>query len=79
MRTIRDEDENDSVAFENVKVVRCTPKAMLVSIEGEDHWIPHSQIHADSEVYLDEKQALQGSPGKLVVKAWFARKEGLSE
>ncbi len=79
MRTIRDEDENDGVSFEGVKVVRCTPKAMLVSIEGEDHWIPHSQVHDDSEVFMDDKLAVQGSPGKLVVKAWFAKKEGLAE
>lgn len=77
MRTIRDEDE-PGVAFENVRVVSCRPKAMLVEIDGADHWIPHSCVHDDSEVYMDEHQALQGSPGKLVVKAWFARKEGLA-
>lgn len=33
-------------------------------------WIPHSQIHADSEVYK------AGHYGKLVISDWLAEKEG---
>lgn len=46
-------------------------KALLVNIEGEDRWIPKSQIDDDSEVFA------QGHSGMLVVNEWWAEKEGL--
>lgn len=76
-RTIRDEDESDGVAFENVKIVRTSAKAMLVNIDGEEYWIPSSQVHDDSDVYVDENQTIQGSPGKLVITRWIAEQKGL--
>jgi hypothetical protein len=76
MRTVRDEDE-PGVAFENVKVKRASPKAMLCVIGDEEHWIPNSQVHEDSEVYVDSEQAIQGSPGKLVLKRWICEQKGL--
>jgi len=48
-----------------------TDLALLVEIEGEEVWIPKSQIEDDSEVM--EK----GDEGTLVVSGWFADKEGL--
>jgi hypothetical protein len=35
-------------------------------------WLPSSQIHDDSEVFTDTGD---NSEGRLVVKAWWARKE----
>jgi len=63
----------DPAKFPNSKVIRDTGKALLVEIEGEEHWIPHSQIHDDSEVF----DAEDNSEGMLVVQFWFADKEGL--
>lgn len=77
MRTVRDEDSDEGVAFENVRVKRASPKAMLCVINDEEHWIPRSQVHDDSEVFVDDTEAIQGSPGKLVITRWFARKNGL--
>lgn len=37
---------------------------------GEEHWIPKSQVHDDSEVFATDGE------GKLIVSAWFASKEG---
>lgn len=53
-----------------VKVMRETPKALLVTIGKNEVWIPQSCVHDDSEVWH------QGHVGKFVVKAWFARKQG---
>lgn len=77
MRTIRDEDAQPGVAFENVRVVRASPRAMLCVIDGNEHWIPCSQVHDDSEVYIDSDQSIQGSPGKLVITQWIAEQKGL--
>lgn len=37
---------------------------------GDEHWLPKKGIHDDSEVYEKDHE------GKLVVKAWLAKKEG---
>jgi hypothetical protein len=63
----------DPVSFHGVKCARATERAILVEIEGEDHWIPLSQVDDDSEVYKS------GDQGTLVVSHWFAVKEGLTE
>jgi hypothetical protein len=47
-------------------------KAIRVEFEdGTRTWIPKSVIDDDSEVYA------MGTNGSLVVKDWFAEKEGL--
>jgi len=47
-----------------------TAKAILCVIEGEEVWVPKSQVHEDSEVFERNHE------GTLAVKEWFARKEG---
>jgi hypothetical protein len=48
--------------------------ALLVEDEdGEEVWIPFSQIHADSEVWEDSEV---GEEGKLVIPEWLATKKG---
>ena len=59
------------VEFENVKATGATEKAVLCEIDGEEHWIPRSQIDDDSEVY--EK----GHEGTLVITEWLATQKGL--
>ena len=78
MRTVRDEDDDSSVSFEDVTVVGKTAKAMLCNIDGEEHWVPRSQVHDDSEVFVNDKEEIEGSPGKLVVQRWWAQKNGLA-
>ena len=43
-----------------------TLKAMLVACEGEEAWIPTSQVHEDSEVNKP------GTEGTLVIPRWVA-------
>ena len=57
-----------------VTVLRKTDAALLVEDEnGEEVWIPLSQIHDDSEIW-DESKA--GEQGKLVIPEWLATKKG---
>jgi len=60
-----------TVSFEDVVGVKDTGKALLVLLDGEEVWIPHSQIDEDSEVYGE------GDEGTLVITEWFAEKEGM--
>ena len=67
MSTIKDEIVYDE---RYVKCLHATPKAILVLRKGKEVWIPQSAIHEDSEVYK------KGDEGKLLVKMWWAEKEG---
>lgn len=76
MRTIRDEDRDSSrdrgtVAIDDVTCVRASANAILVRIDGAEHWIPQSQVHAESEVYG------AGHEGRLVITRWIADQKGL--
>lgn len=70
---MRDESGNDPYLVGTAKCTNETPKAIAVRLTGklEGQWIPKSAVHDDSEVYA------RGHEGKLVVKQWFAEKEGL--
>lgn len=39
------------VLLSNVCWTRCSAKAALYMVEGRGYWFPHSQIHADSEIF----------------------------
>lgn len=60
--------------FSGVTCTRGTENALLCEIDGEEHWIPVSQITPDSEVFDDHANA---GPGKLVVTEWIAIQKGL--
>lgn len=64
------EREDEAVEFENSVCSAETEKAIRAKVDGEFHWIPKSQLHDDSEIYRN------GDTGKLVVKEWWAKKEG---
>lgn len=63
---------NSTVTLEAVEAIAQTDKALLCEIEGDQYWVPQSQIDDDSEVYE------RGHSGKLVVTEWWARKNGLA-
>jgi hypothetical protein len=66
-----DEHENVEV-FDGVKAIAETDKALLCIIDGDEHWVPKSQIVDDSEVYA------KGHEGELQVRKWWADKAGLT-
>jgi hypothetical protein len=72
-RGFRDDDRSnaDTTKLKDVQAIRATEKALLCRIEGEEHWVPQSQITEDSEVYEP------GDEGTLVVMTWWAEKNNL--
>ncbi len=74
--------DHDQVVLDNVVAINATAKALLCRIpitDGpprhdpfRDVWVPQSQITDDSEVYAT------GDEGQLVVKLWWAEREGLA-
>ena len=62
--------EEEVHRIDNVRSLKATAKALLCDVDGEEVWVPQSQIHADSEVYAAEQE------GTLAVTAWFAKQRG---
>ncbi len=61
-----------SVRLDDVVCKHSSDDAILVVIEGDEYWIPNSQVHDDSEVWR------KGDEGELVITDWWAEKKGLS-
>ena len=62
---------DELVEFEDVEVIAQTDKAILCRINGDEKWIPQSQVHDNSEIWN------KGDEGTLVVTLWWAVKAGL--
>jgi hypothetical protein len=58
--------------IEGAICVGATAKAIRVRIDERELWVPQSVVDDDSEVWKD------GDTGMLIVKEWFAIKEGLA-
>lgn len=67
--------KDETIEFENVEVRHATERALLCVIDGEEYWMPKSQIASGSE--LDESSEA-GDKGSLLVSEWIAREKGLS-
>lgn len=65
------DSEEAGTEFEEARCTAATPQAVLVEQEDlGEVWIPKSCVHDDSEVWEP------GHAGRLVVKSWFAEKQG---
>lgn len=64
---------HEDYVAEKAKVLRESPKALLIRFDGQEMWVPKSCIHDDSEVF----DAKDNAEGKLVLKGWFAADKGL--
>lgn len=62
-----------TASFADVKCLRETDAALLCVIDGEEHWIPKSQVDDDSEVFDSD----ENSEGTLIVTEWIAIEKGL--
>lgn len=58
------------VTIPGARCVRVSDKAAMVMIRGQQHWMPQSAIHAESEVWK------LGDSGNLVVAHWWAARNG---
>lgn len=66
--------EDEETYSKQVTVKHITEKALLVEDEeGEEVWVPHSQIHDNSEIWDESKK---GESGKLVISEWMAKRIG---
>lgn len=77
MRPTDDPYAYEAVAVEGVTVRKETDKAILCTIpdlDGEEIWVPKSQIKDESEVYSLKSGK---EPGKLVIPKWLADEKGL--
>jgi hypothetical protein len=61
----------EPVMFNDVVVRKETEAALLVVIDGDDYWIPKSQLHEESEVKGE------GDEGQLAITRWIAEQKGL--
>lgn len=55
------------------QLLKATEMAILVEVEGDEIWIPKSQIHDDSDVWDDVHD---GTEGAVFVSLWWAEKQG---
>lgn len=69
---VKEYDEKNVVISE-ATCVRESKKAVLVRVEGKEFWVPQSQVHKDSEVWVANDQ------GKLIISKWIAIERGLWE
>lgn len=59
------------VCVSGVVVLRETDAALLIQFEdGNEAWVPKSQIDDDSEVYEEDHE------GMLIITAWLAKQKG---
>ena len=58
--------EQADVTVENAECVRHTDKALLVRVNGKEHWMPQAAIGHGSQLFVS------GDSGTLVVAGWFA-------
>lgn len=74
------EDDSGGVTFADATCIHATPQAMRVrltrTVNGRETvteaWVPKACVHDDSEVF----DARDNARGKLVVKQWWAEREG---
>lgn len=63
-----------TVDLEVERVKRVSDKALLCEIDGEEYWVPKSQIVDGGAVTAESEE---GAEGDIVVTAWWARSRGL--
>lgn len=68
---LRPDDPTHSI--DDVTCLKETANALLCAIDGEEVWIPKSQLSDDSEVFNDG----ENSSGRLVISEWIAKQKGM--
>lgn len=65
---------NEPTSFDEVVIKAVTDLAFLMEIDGDDHWIPKSQI-LDGGNFDDDSEL--GDQGELLIPEWLAIEKGL--
>jgi hypothetical protein len=66
----RDGDEPVEIEIEEPAFAN-TGRAVLVRYQGEEMWIPFSEIDPASDVWK------KGDTGKMIIPRWLARNKGI--
>lgn len=61
---------SETHSIKEAECVKESTDAILVLFDGEEHWIPKSQIDPESEVQGE------GDDGELIVTQWLAEQRG---
>lgn len=64
------EDSDDLVLFQDVRVIRTTPPALLCQIGTKTVWLPRAHISG--------KLWCAGDRGKLFIRSWVVRDQNLN-
>ncbi len=64
---------DDTFTTDEVIVKKTTPKALLVEIDGEEYWLPKSQLGKATDVENE------GDIGTIEIPKWLAEEKGLTE
>ncbi len=57
-------------------VRKTTAMAVLIKADGDEHWLPRSQVHKDSSVAGEDIE--EGEEGPIIVTTWWAEKTGFA-
>lgn len=66
-----DDERYEQVTIHVENVVKTTDKAALCEVNGEEHWIPWSQIDPGSEIESE------GDSGLAYIPRWLADEKGI--
>ncbi len=58
------------IELEDVEILRETGKALMVEVEGEEIWLPISQVKPDPEHEV-------GYVGEISITEWIAEQKGI--
>lgn len=65
-----DDDRNEQIEVYVDRLIRQTDKAGLFLIEGDEHWLPWSQVDS-------EDVESNGDSGTIYIPRWLAEEKGL--
>jgi len=71
-----DPPRNNPVYEVEAEFLHETGSAVLVDVEGEEHWIPDSQIDSNSEIYVGCGME-RGEMATLIIPEWLAQEKGI--
>lgn len=65
------------IHYEEAKLLNNTEKALLIEIDGEEVWLPFSQIHDFTDFFDEEERLRKGVTLRVGMTEWIAKAKGL--
>lgn len=67
-------DRDEPTTYDDVEVIQVTDNSLLCDVDGEEVWIPKSQLLPNSELKEESKI---GDVGTLIIPYWLAENRGI--